>query len=70
MKQIRFLNRNLHVCFINIERIIELQTVCLTNLDYASSVWDPYHQGDVNKLEMVQIKQLICVKPTMEKYQG
>ena len=23
-------------------------------LDYASSVWDPYHQGDVNKLEMVQ----------------
>ena len=39
---------------LNFERI-ELQTVCLTNLDYDSSVWDPYHQGDVNKLEMVQI---------------
>jgi len=44
-----------------IERV-ELQTVCATN--YASSVWDPYHQGDVNKLEMIPHR---ATKPAMQK---
>ena len=38
-----------------IERIeIAKNSLCYEFLDYASSVWDPYHQGDVSKLEMVQ----------------
>ena len=23
-------------------------------LDYASSIWDPYHQNQINQLEMIQ----------------
>jgi len=55
MKQIGFLNCNLHACSKTLKELSNKQFV-LPNLDYTSSVWDPYHQGDVNKLEMVQYR--------------
>jgi len=53
MKQIGFLNRNLYACSKTLKELSYKQFV-LPILDYASSVWVPYHQGDVNKLEIVQ----------------
>jgi len=42
MKQIGFLNRNLHACSKTLKKLSYKQFV-LPILDYASSVWDPYH---------------------------
>jgi len=53
MKQIGFLNRNLRACSKPLKELNYKQFV-LRILDYASSVWDPYHQGNINKLEMIQ----------------
>ena len=52
MKQIGFLNCNLYACSKTLKELSYKQFV-LPILDYTSSVWDPYHHGDVNKLEMV-----------------
>ena len=54
MKQIGFffLNRNLRACSKPLKELSYKQFV-LPILDYASSVWDPYHQGNINKLEMI-----------------
>ena len=53
MKQIGFLNRNLCACSKPLKELSCKQFV-LPILDYVSSVWDPYHQGNINKLEMIQ----------------
>ena len=28
-------------------------------MDYCATIWDPYHQGDIKRLEMVQ-RQAAC----------
>ena len=53
MKLIGFLNCNLHTCSKELKEICYKQFV-LPVLDYASSIWDPYHQHQINKLEMIQ----------------
>ena len=53
MKQIGFLNRNLYACSKTLKELSYKQFM-LPILDYTSSIWDPYHQGDLNELEMVQ----------------
>ena len=53
MKLIGFLNRNLHTCSKELKELSYKQFV-LPVLDYASSIWDPYHQNQINKLEMIQ----------------
>ena len=49
----KVMNRNLHACSKPLKELSYIQFV-LPILDYASSVWDPYHQGNVNKLEIIQ----------------
>ena len=49
MKQIGFLNHNLHTCSKELKQLSYKQFV-LPVLDYASSIWDPYHQNQINKL--------------------
>ena len=53
MKLIGFLNHNLHTCSKALKELSYKQFV-LPVLDYASSIWDPYHQNQINKLEMIQ----------------
>ena len=53
MKLIGFLNRNLHTCSKELKELSYKQFV-LPVLDYASSIWDPYHQNQINKFEMIQ----------------
>jgi len=53
MKLIGFLNCNLHTCSKALKELSYKQYV-LPTLDYASSIWDPYHQNQINKLEMIQ----------------
>ena len=53
MKQIGFLSWNLRACSKPLKELSYKQFV-LPIIDYASSVWDPYHQGNINKLEMIQ----------------
>ena len=47
---IGFLNCNLHIC----SKELNYKQFVLPVLDYASSIWDPYHQNQINKLEMIQ----------------
>ena len=53
MKLIGFLNRNLHTCSKELKELSYKQFE-LPVLDYALSIWDPYHQNQINKLEMIQ----------------
>jgi hypothetical protein len=50
---LRFLRRRLGSCPINIKRQAYLG-LARPHLEYASSVWDPYHQKHIHQLEMVQ----------------
>ena len=53
-----FLQRQSHIIAAGMCRDAS-EVYCLPVLDYASSIWDPYHQNQINKLEMIQhIKQL------------
>ena len=65
-KLIGFLNRNLRTCSKELKELSYKQFV-LPVLDYASSIWDPYHQNQINKLEMIQQSSSLCIKSTMEK---
>ena len=67
MKLIGFLNCNLHTCSKELKELSYKQFV-LPVLDYASSVWDPYHQNQINKLEMIQHRAAcyVCTKSTLE----
>ena len=53
MKLIGFLNCNLHTCSRELKELSYKQFV-LPVLHYASSIWDPYHQNQINKFEMIQ----------------
>ena len=53
MKLIGFLNRNLRTCSKELKELSYKQFV-LPVLDYASTILDPYHQNQINKLEMIQ----------------
>ena len=53
MKLIGFLNHNLRTCSKALKELSYKQ-FALPVLDYASSIWDPYHQNHINKLEMIQ----------------
>jgi len=56
MKQIEFLNRNLHACSKTLKKLSYKQFVsqCAANLRLHFICLGLYHQGDVNKLEMIQ----------------
>ena len=53
MKLIGLLNRNLRICSKAVKELSYKQ-FALPVLDYASSIWDPYHQNQITKLEMIQ----------------
>ena len=52
-KQLGFIRRNLFSCTKEIKQTAYIALV-RPHLEYASSVWDPYHKDLVDKLEMVQ----------------
>ena len=53
MRLIGFLQRNLRNCSKELKELSYKQFV-LPILEYASTVWDPYHLCNVNKIEMIQ----------------
>ncbi len=52
-RSLGFLNRNLHVKSRNIKEKAYLSLV-RPQLEYATTVWDPYHQNQIDKVEKVQ----------------
>ena len=48
-----FLQRNLRNCPRTLKELSYKQFV-LPVLDYAASIWDPYHHKNINKIEMIQ----------------
>ena len=50
---IKFLRRNLRNCPKNLKELGYKQFV-LPVLEYAATICDPYHQNDINKIEMIQ----------------
>ena len=52
-KVLNFIKRNLYNCPPNTKRIAYL-TLVRPIMEYATSVWDPYYNTDINKLEKVQ----------------
>ena len=54
-RTLNFLQRNLHRCP---QKVCEQAYLALVHptLEYAATVWDPYHQKEVNSLERVQRK--------------
>ena len=53
MKLIGFLNRNLHTCSRELKEL-SFKLFVSPVLDYASSIWDPYHHNERNRLEIIQ----------------
>ena len=68
MKLIGFLNRNLRTCSNALKELSYKQFV-LPVLDYASTIWDPYHQNQIDELEMIQHRaaRYVLNQPCMEK---
>ena len=50
---IGLLSRNFHYCLTQTKSILYL-TLVRPILEYAATVWEPYHQTDINQLEAVQ----------------
>ena len=50
---LRFLRRTLHHCPSNLKEHAYKQIV-LPSIEYCSSIWDPYQQSSIYKLEMIQ----------------
>ena len=48
-----FLQRNLKSDPTHLKQLAYRQLVLLL-MDYCATIWDPYHQGDIKRLEMVQ----------------
>ena len=59
-----FLKQNLYNASPQIKEYAYKQFL-LPSVEYCSAVWDPYHQGDVLKLEMIQHRaaRLVLNKP-------
>ena len=53
MRKLNFLRRNLQNCPKNLKELSYKQIV-LSLLEYAATIWDPYHQNDISKIEMIQ----------------
>ena len=53
IKLIGFLNCNLRTCS-NALKELSYKQLMLQVLDYAATIWDPYHQNQIDKLEMIQ----------------
>ena len=52
-RTLNFLRRNLRNCPKNLKELSYKQFV-LPVLEYAATIWDPYHQNDISKIEMIQ----------------
>ena len=52
-RTLNFLHRNLRNCPKNLKELRYKQFV-LPVLEYAATIWDPYHQNDISKIEMIQ----------------
>ena len=48
-----FLRRNLGTCPPKFRRMAYISLI-RSSLEYGATVWDPYHAGDINKLEKIQ----------------
>lgn len=55
MRKLGYLKRNLRQCTHEV-KLIAYKTLVRPVLEYASIVWDPYTQGNINKIESVQKK--------------
>jgi hypothetical protein len=56
-----FLQRNLNIGSTSVKENAAYKTLVRPTLEYASTVWDPYHQKDIQQLEMVQRRGAIYV---------
>ena len=52
-RSLGFVKRNLYPCSESIKQLA-YTTIVRPNLEYASAVWDPYRQGQIDKIEAVQ----------------
>ena len=52
-KALNFLHRNLRNCPKNLKELSYKQFV-LPVLEYAATIWDPYRQNNISKIEMIQ----------------
>ena len=52
-RNLSFIRRNLNIASTSVKETVYKSLVRPT-VEYASTVWDPYEKGDINKLEMVQ----------------
>jgi len=50
-----FLRQNLSAAFQSVKEKAYLTYVC-SKLEFASTVWNPYHQKDIQAIEMVQVR--------------
>jgi len=64
---IGYLQRNLRNCSLTLKELSYKQFI-LPVLEYAITIWDPYHLTDINKIEMIQHRVArFFFKSTMEK---
>ena len=56
MKLIGFLNCNLLTCSKGLKELSYKQFV-LPVLDYALSIWDPYHKNQISNFKMIQHRE-------------
>ena len=61
---LNFLCRNLQNCPKNLKELSYKQFV-LPVLEYAATIWDPYHHNDISKIEMIQHRaaRFVLVRP-------
>ena len=52
-RTLNFLKHNLSKCSSSVKKSVYLAIVC-PSLEYASVVWDPYHNNKIEQLEKVQ----------------
>ena len=52
-RNLSFIRRNLNIASTAIKRVA-YKSLVRPSVEYASTVWDPYEKGDIEKLEMIQ----------------
>ena len=60
-KSLGFVSRNLYPCSENAKRSAYV-TIVIPNLEYATAVWDPYRQEEIDSIEAVQRRAARCIK--------
>ena len=68
-KQLAFLRRNLNKCSKEVEEKA-YTTLVRPNLEYGSSVWDPFRQYQIDAVEMVQRRAARFVTGQYNRYQS